>query len=255
MWSILYAGNFGLTGNRAAERHARSWEGPGDLRNPSSLLSAWWYCHGFEPSCIIGGTWAQNTVMSRPTRWCHWQLLNLVFFLWRFSWSSVMVVGWTGDCHKALVECILEQSSRRKGAIHVLFLFFHDLAKGEYVDEYCCMQVLDNPKLLKRSLRREEQQRQKSSKKWWVLRMTGAFCLCFDTVMDSLMKRLANLLFMNRKERKAIESKTHQTKQQTRRENITQRQDAKKERQIAKVKTLSSSHSAFKPWLWVLRVL
>jgi Fe2+ transport system protein B len=116
-----------------------------------------------------------------------------------------MVVGWTGDCHKALVECILEQSSRRKGAIHVLFLFFHDLAKGEYVDEYfvyCCMQVLDNPKLLKRSLRRDEQQRQKSSKKW--------------------------------KERKAIESKTHQTKQQTRRENITQRQDAKKERQIAK---------------------
>jgi hypothetical protein len=80
-----------------------------------------------------------------------------------------MVVGWTGDCHKALVECILEQSSRRKGAIHVLFPFFHDLAKGEYVDEYfvyCCMQVLDNPKLLKRSLRREEQQRQKSSKKW-----------------------------------------------------------------------------------------
>jgi hypothetical protein len=62
--------------------------------------------------------------------------------------------------------------------------------------------VLDNPKLLKRSLRREEQQRQKSSKKW--------------------------------KERKAIESKTHQTKQQMRRENITQRQDAKKERQIAK---------------------
>jgi hypothetical protein len=52
--------------------------------------------------------------------------------------------------------------------------------------------------------------------------------------MDSLIKRLANLLFMNRKERKAIESKTHQTKQQTRRENITQRQDAKKERQIAK---------------------
>jgi dephospho-CoA kinase len=49
------------------------------------------------------------------------------------------------------------------------------------------------------------------------------------------MKRLANLLFMNRKERKAIESKTHQTKQQMRRENITQRQDAKKERQIAKV--------------------
>jgi hypothetical protein len=47
-------------------------------------------------------------------------------------------------------------------------------------------------------------------------------------MMDSLMRRLANMLFMNMKERKAIESKTHQTKQQTWREIVMQHHDAKK---------------------------
>jgi len=65
-----------------------------------------------------------------------------VFFLKKISWSNAMVVGWVGDCYKALVECILEQNIMRIGAISVFFLFYHDLAKGEYVDEYfvyCCM--------------------------------------------------------------------------------------------------------------------
>jgi hypothetical protein len=53
-----------------------------------------------------------------------------------------MVVGWVGDYYKALVECILEQNNMRIGAIRVFFLFCHNLAKGEYADEYfvyCCL--------------------------------------------------------------------------------------------------------------------
>lgn len=38
-----------------------------------------------------------------------------------------------------------------------------------------------------------------------------------------------------RQERKDLERKAHHDKQQTRKENIGQRQDAKKERQVAKV--------------------
>ncbi len=70
---------------------------------------------------------------------------------------------------KHLWSASLSRAAGEKVQFMCFSFFFHDLAKGEYVDEYfvyCCIQVLDNPKLLKRSLRREEQQRQKSSKKW-----------------------------------------------------------------------------------------
>lgn len=33
----------------------------------------------------------------------------------------------------------------------------------------CVVQVLDDPKLLRQSLKEEQKQRQKSAKKWWVL--------------------------------------------------------------------------------------
>ncbi|CAM6103698.1 unnamed protein product [Calypogeia fissa] len=62
--------------------------------------------------------------------------------------------------------------------------------------------VLDNPKLLKNSMKREQQQKVKSSKKW--------------------------------KERKALEKKASSEKQKTRKENISQRIQSSKERAIAK---------------------
>ncbi|KAL2643423.1 hypothetical protein R1flu_011010 [Riccia fluitans] len=62
--------------------------------------------------------------------------------------------------------------------------------------------VLDNPKLIKKSMRRDQQQTQKSAKKW--------------------------------QERKNMEKKARAEKQKTRKDNIAQRSESIKERKIAK---------------------
>jgi len=70
--------------------------------------------------------------------------------------------------------------------------------------------VLDNPKLLKKSIKKDEQLKHKSAKKW--------------------------------QERKEMEKKQFHAKQDKRKENITQRADVKKERAIAKVSGYSLKH-------------